>query len=133
MIMITTTTFKEVRVGEKFFHHGVQFIKTQNFQNGKKGATNLDTGEAVTDCTHWDSVQIELDSKQKNTPSKRKTLNMVVTDTDRYMDRCSDPIIIKITEEQKRLVEIMYDNNMLWDNLNIDFLDDVPIIDATEE
>ena len=34
---------------------------------------------------------------------------------------------------QKKLVEIMYDNNMLWDNLNIDFLDDVPIIDATEE
>ena len=49
------------------------------------------------------------------------------------MDRCSNPIIIKITEEQKRLVEIIYDNNMLWDNLNIDFLDDVPIIDATEE
>ena len=58
---------------------------------------------------------------------------MIVTDTDRYMDRCSNPIIIKITEEQKRLVEIIYDNNMLWDNLNIDFLDDVPIIDATEE
>ena len=131
--MITTTTFKEVKVGEKFFYHGFQYIKTQNLQNGKKGATNLDTGEAVTDCTHWNSVQIELDSKQKNTPSKRKTLNMAVTDTDRYMDRCSDPIIIKITEEQKRLVEIMYDNNMLWDNLNIDFLDDVPIIDATEE
>ena len=133
MIMITTTTFKEVRVGEKFFHHGVQFIKTQNFQNGKKGATNLDTGETVTDCTHWNAVQIELDPKKKNAPSKRKTLNMVVTNTDRYSDRCSDPIIIKITEEQRRLVEIMYDNNMLWDNLNIDFLDDVPIIDATEE
>ena len=133
MIMITTTTFKEVKVGENFFYHGFQYIKTQNMQNGKKGPTNLDTGEAVTDCTHWNSVQIELDSKQKNTPSKRKTLNMVVTDTDRYMDKCSNPTIIKITEEQKRLVEIMYDNNMLWDNLNIDFLDDVPIIDATEE
>ena len=133
MIMIATTTFKEVKVGEKFFYHGVQFIKTLNMQNGKKGATNLDTGEAVTDCTHWNSVQIELDPKKKNAPSKRKTINMVVTDTDRYSDRCSDPIIIKITEEQRRLVEIMYDNNMLWDNLNIDFLDDIPVIDATEE
>ena len=129
--MITTTTFKEVKVGEKFFHHGVQFIKTQNFQNGKKGATNLDTGEAVTDCNIWNAVQIELDPKKKNASPKRKIINMVITD--RYMDRCSNPIIIKITEEQKRLVEIMYDNNMLWDNLNIDFLDDVPIIDATEE
>ena len=133
MIMIATTTFKEVKVGEKFFYHGFQYIKTQNFQNGKKGATNLDTGEAITDCTYWNSIQIEIDPKKKNTLPKRKTLNMVVTDTDRYMDRCSNPIIIKITEEQKRLVEIMYDNNMLWDNLNIDFLDDVPIIDATEE
>ena len=133
MIMMTTTAFKEVKVGENFFYHGFQYIKTQNMQNGKKGATNLDTGEAVTDCTHWNSVQIELDPKKKNALPKRKTLNMVVTDTDRYMDRCSNPIIIKITEEQKRLVEIMYDNNMLCDNLNIDFLDDVPIIDATEE
>ena len=133
MIMLVTKTFKEIKVGEKFFHHGVQFIKTQNFQNGKKGATNLDTGEAVTDCNIWDAVQIEIDLKKEKTLPKRKTLNMVVTDTDRYMDRCSNPIIIKITEEQKRLVEIMYDNNMLWDNLNIDFLDDAPIIDATEE
>ena len=133
MIMLVTKTFKEIKVGEKFFYHGFQYIKTQNLQNGKKGATNLDTGEAVTDCTHWNAVQIELDPKKKNVPPKRKTINMVVTDTDRYSDRCSDPIIIKITEEQRRLVEIMYDNNMLWDNLNIDFLDDVPIIDATEE
>ena len=131
--MITTTTFKEIKVGEKFFYHGFQYIKTQNMQNGKKGATNLDTGEAVTDCNIWNAVQIELDPKKKNAPSKRKTINMVVTDTDRYSDRCSDPIIIKITEEQRKLVEIMYDNNMLWDNLNIDFLDDIPVIDATEE
>ena len=127
--MITTTTFKEVKVGEKFLYHGLQYIKTQNFQNGKKGATNLDTGEAVTDCNIWNAVQIELDPKKKNAFPNRKTLNMVVADT----DKCSDPIIIKITEEQKKLVEIMYDNNMLWNNLDIDFLDDVPIIDATEE
>ena len=133
MIMITTTTFKEIKVGEKFFYHGLRYIKTLNMQNGKKGATNLDTGEAVTDCTHWNSIQIELDPKKEKTSPKRKTINMVVTDTDRYSDRCSDPIIIKITEEQRRLVEIMYDNNMLWDNLNIDFLDDIPVIDATEE
>ena len=127
--MIATTTFKEVKVGEKFFYHGFQYIKTQNFQNGKKGATNLDTGEAVTDCNIWNAVQIELDPKKKNASPKRKTLTMIVVDT----DDCPDPVIIKITEEQKKLVEIMYDNNMLWDNLNIDFLDDVPIIDATEE
>ena len=129
MIMITTTTFKEVRVGEKFFHHGVQFIKTQNLQNGKKGATNLDTGEAVTDCNIWNAVQIEIDLKKKNTSPKRKTLNMVVTD----VDRGYEPIIIKITEEQRRLVDIMYDNDMLYESLNIDYLDEPPIIDATEE
>ena len=129
MIMITTTTFKEVKVGEKFFYHGSQYIKTQNLQNGKKGATNLDTGEAVTDCTHWNAVQIEVNPKKKNTLPKRKTINMIVSD----IDKCSDPIIIKITEEQKTLVEIMYDNNMLWDNLDIDYLDEIPVIDATEE
>ena len=129
MIMIATTTFKEVKVGEKFFYHGFQYIKTQNFQNGKKGATNLDTGEAVTDCNIWNAVQIEVNPKKKNTPPKRKTINMIVTDT----DDCYVPIIIKITEEQKKLVEIMYDNNMLYENLDIDFLDEMPIIDATEE
>ena len=129
MIMITTTTFKEVKVGEKFFYHGFQYIKTQNFQNGKKGATNLDTGEAVTDCNIWNSVQIEIDLKKKESVPKRKILNMVVTDTDRGYE----PIIIKITEEQRRLVDIMYDNDMLYDTLNINYLDEPPIIDATEE
>ena len=129
MIMLVTTSFKAIKVGVKFFYHGQKYIKTQNFQNGKKGATNLDTGEAVTDCNIWNAVQIEVDPKKENTSPKRKTINMIVSD----IDKCSDPIIIKITEEQRRLVEIMYDNNMLWDNLNIDFLDDVPVIDATEE
>ena len=129
MIMLVTKTFKEVRVGEKFFYHGIQFIKTQNFQNGKKGATNLDTGEAVTDCNIWNAVQIEIDLKKKELVPKRKILNMVVTDADRGYE----PIIIKITEEQRRLVDIMYDNDMLYDTLNINYLDEPPIIDATEE
>ena len=129
MIMVATTTFKEVKVGEKFFYHGFQYIKTQNLQNGKKGATNLDTGEAVTDCNIWNAVQIEIDLKKKNTSPNRKILNMVVTDADRGYE----PIIIKITEEQRRLVDIMYDNDMLYDTLNINYLDEPPIIDATEE
>ena len=129
MIMLVTKTFKEVKVGEKFFYHGFQYIKTQNLQNGKKGATNLDTGEAVTDCNIWNAVQIEIDLKKKNTSPKRKILNMVVTDADRGYE----PIIIKITEEQRRLVDIMYDNDMLYESLNIDYLDEPPIIDATEE
>ena len=129
MIMLVTKAFKEIKVGEKFFYHGFQYIKTQNMQNGKKGATNLDTGEAVTDCNIWDAVQIEIDLKKKESAPKRKILNMVVTDT----DRCYEPIIIKITEEQRRLVDIMHDNDMLWDTLNINYLDEPPIIDATEE
>ena len=129
MIMLVTKTFKEVKVGEKFFYHGFQYIKTQNMQNGKKGATNLDTGEAVTDCNIWNSVQIEIDLKKKESVPKRKILNMVVTEADRGYE----PIIIKITEEQRRLVDIMYDNDMLYESLNIDYLDEPPIIDATEE
>ena len=129
MIMIVTTTFKEVKVGEKFFYHGQKYIKTQNFQNGKKGATNLDTGEAVTDCNIWNAVQIEINPKKKELIPKRKIINMVITDS----DRSYEPIIIKITEEQRRLVDIMYDNDMLYESLNIDYLDELPIIDATEE
>ena len=129
MIMLVTTSFKAIKVGVKFFYHGLKYIKTQNFQNGKKGATNLDTGEAVTDCNCWHDIQVEVESKKKEFVPKRKTLNMMVVDT----DNCPDPIIIKITEEQKKLVEIMYDNNLLWDNLDIDFFDEMPIIDATEE
>ena len=127
--MLVTTSFKAIKVGEKFLYHGFQYIKTQNFQNGKKGATNLDTGETVTDCNIWNAVQIEVESKKKEFVPKKKILNMVVTD----VDRCYEPIIIKITEEQKRLVGIMYDNDMLYESLNIDYLDEPPIIDATEE
>ena len=127
--MLVTTSFKAIKVGVKFFYHGFQYIKTQNFQNGKKGATNLDTGEAVTDCNCWHDIQVEVESKKKEFVPKRKILNMIVTDTDdRYV-----PIIIKITEEQKKLVEIMYDNNMLYENLDINFLDEIPIINAIEE
>ena len=127
--MLVTKTFKEIKVGEKFFYHGSRYIKTQNFYNGKKGATNLDTGEVITDCNIWNAVQIEIDLKKKESVPKRKILNMVVTDT----DRCYEPIIIKITEEQRRLVDIMYDNDMLYESLNIDYLDEPPLIDATEE
>ena len=129
MIMLVTRTFKDIKVGEKFFYHGLKYIKTQNLQNGKKGATNLYTGEAVTDCTHWHEIQVEIDPKKKEFVPKKKILNMVVTDADRGFE----PIIIKITEEQRRLVDIMYDNDMLYDSLDIDFLDEIPIINATEE
>ena len=127
--MLVKRTFKDIKVGEEFFYHGLKYIKTQNFQNGKKGATNLDTGEAVTDCNCWHDIQVEVESKKKEFVPKRKILNMVVTDADRGYE----PIIIKITEEQKRLVGIMYDNDMLYESLNIDYLDEPPIIDATEE
>ena len=129
MIMLVNRTFKDIKVGEEFFYHGLKYIKTQNLQNGKKGATNLYTGEAVTDCTHWNSIQVEIDPKKKEFVPKRKILNMVVTDADRGFE----PIIIKITEEQRRLVDIMYDNDMLYDTLNINYLDEPPVIDATEE
>ena len=126
--MLVTTSFKAIKVGVKFFYHGLKYIKTQNFQNGKKGATNLNTGEAVTDCNCWRDIQVEDESKKESVP-KRKILNMVVTDADRGYE----PIIIKITEEQRRLVDIMYDNDMLYESLNINYLDEPPIIDATEE
>ena len=128
MIMLVKTSFKAIKVGVKFFYHGLKYIKTQNFQNGKKGATNLNTGEAVTDCNCWRDIQVEDESKKESVP-KRKILNMVVTDADRGYE----PIIIKITEEQRRLVDIMYDNDMLYESLNINYLDEPPIIDATEE
>ena len=127
--MLVTTTFKEIKIGVKFFYHNMKYIKTINPQNGKKGATNLYTGEVVTDCNGWHDIQVEIDPKKEEFVPKRKTLNMVVTD----VDRGYEPIIIKITEEQRRLVDIMYDNDMLYDTLNINYLDEPPIIDATEE
>ena len=127
--MLVKRTFKDIKVGEEFFYHGLKYIKTLNLQNGKKGATNLYTGEAVTDCNGWRDIQVEIDPKKKEFIPKKKILNMVVTDADRGFE----PIIIKITEEQRRLVDIMYDNDMLYDTLNINYLDEPPIIDATEE
>ena len=129
MIMLVITTFKEIKIGVKFFYHNMKYIKTINPQNGKKGATNLYTGEVVTDCNGWHDIQVEIDPKKKEFIPKRKILNMVVTD----VDRGYEPIIIKITEEQRRLVDIMYDNDMLYDTLNINYLDEPPVIDATEE
>ena len=127
--MLVITTFKEIKIGVKFFYHNMKYIKTINPQNGKKGATNLYTGEVVTDCNGWHDIQVEIDPKKKEFIPKRKILNMVVTD----VDRGYEPIIIKITEEQRKLVDIMYDNDMLYDTLNINYLDEPPVIDATEE
>ena len=45
--------FADVPVGGKFFYMGYDYLKTKNYQNGKLGAVNVNSGQYWSDCSHW--------------------------------------------------------------------------------
>lgn len=113
------TSFKNVKVGGRFYHDGFEYIKICNHQNGKIGAVNVCTGTHMTDCANW---MVEVPIK----PTKEHKIAV-------FTFEFSDPVIMRITEEQKRIIEILYDCDVINGDINVDFNDDSFIIDATKE
>lgn len=118
------TSFKNVKVGGRFYHDGFEYIKICNHQNGKIGAVNVTTGTHMTDCANW-MVEVPI----KPTKENRKAEHKIAVFTFEF----SDPVIMRITEEQKRIIEILYDYDVISDDVTIDFKDDTFIVDATKE
>lgn len=120
------TSFKNVKNGERFFYNGWEYIKIYCPQNGKIGAVELNSGTHITDCANW---MVEVPSK----PTKEKAKdndNEIAIFTYEFDD---EPTIMRITKEQKRIIEILYDYDILSDDISVDFKSDTFIVDATKE
>ena len=120
------TSFKNVKIGGRFYFDGFEYIKICNHQNGKIGAVNVCTGTHMTDCANW---MVEVPIK----PTKEKTKdndNEIAIFTYEFDD---EPTIMRITKEQKRIIEILYDYDILCDDISVDFKSDTFIVDATKE
>lgn len=120
------TSFKNVAIGGRFYFDGFEYIKICNHQNGKIGAVNVCTGTHMTDCANW-MVEVPI----KPTKEKKKDSQIAVF-TFEFGEE-NPPVIMRITEEQKRIIEILYDYDILTDDVDVNFKDDTFIIDATKE
>lgn len=120
------TSFKNVKVGGRFYHDGFEYIKICNHQNGKISAVNICTGTHITDCANW-MVEVPIKpTKEKKTEQD----NEIAIFTYEFDD---EPTIMRITKEQKRIIEILYDYDILCDDISVDFKSNTFIVDATKE
>ena len=117
--------FADVPVGGKFLYQGFDFLKTKNYQSGKLGAVNVNTGQYCSDCSHW-QVVILNEQPPKNAPKNK--VQVLLT-----YDYNEDPALFTMTDEQFYLFRILYDNNFLGDDANYTIMDsDINNYDATK-
>lgn len=119
------TNFNDVKIGERFFYDGWEYIKTCCPRTGEIGAVDLHSGTHSTNCEKWRG---EFSIK----PTKEKKMEQ---DNEIAIFTCDDddPMIIRITKEQKRIIEILYDHDILCYDINVNFTSDTFIVDATKE
>ena len=110
--------FADVPVGGKFLYQGFDFLKTKNYQSGKLGAVNVNTGQYCSDCSHWQVVIFDAQSP-KNAPSSAKDKVQILLTYD-YND---EPALFTMTDEQYYLFRILYDNNFLGDDVHYTIMD----------
>lgn len=120
------TSFKNVAIGGRFFYDGWEYIKIYCPQSGKIGAVDLYSGTHITDCANW---MVELPTK----PTKEKKKDSQIAVFTFEFGEGNPPVIMRITEEQKRIIEILYDYDILTDDVDVNFKDDTFIVDATKE
>ena len=120
--------FADVPVGGKFLYQGFDFLKTKNYQSGKLGAVNVNTGQYCSDCSHW-QVVIPDAQPLKNAPSPVKNKVQVLL----TYDYNEEPALFTMTDEQFYLFRILYDNNFLGGDANYTIMDsDINNYDATK-
>ena len=131
------TSFNNVKIGERFFHNGWEYIKICCPESGTVGAVELYSGTYYTtdcensDCGNWlVDVPTLIDVPTKQTKEKKTK-----QDNEIAIFTCDDddPIIIRITKEQKRIIEILYDYDILCYDININFKSGTFVVDATKE
>lgn len=120
------TSFKNVKIGERFFYEGFEYIKTFNSENGsKKGAVRICSGAYMTDCEKW-IVEVPIKSTKEKKTEQDSEIAIFTCDDD-------DPVIIRITKEQKRIIEILHDYDILCYDINVNFKSEPFVVDATKE
>ena len=118
--------FADVPVGGKFFYHGFDYLKTKNYQSGKLGAVNVNTGEYCSDCSHWQVVVLDTQlSEEAPSPSKVQVLLTY--------DYNEEPAFFTMTAEQLNLFRILYNNDFLGDDVHYTIINsDINSYDATK-
>lgn len=122
-------SFNNVEVGGRFFYNGEEYIKTYNPQKEEFGVVHICTGTYRVDCTSWIGeapIKPTKPTKEKETGQD----NEIAIFTYEYDD---DSAMIRITKEQKRIIEILHDHDILCPDINVNFKSDTLIVDATKE
>ena len=118
------TNFNDVKTGERFFYNGWEYMKTCCLWTGEIGAIDLHSGMLLTNCSKW-MVKVPKQTKEKRT-EQGSEIAIFTCDDD-------DPIIMRITKEQKKIIKILHDYNILCYDINVNFKSDTFVIDATKE
>ena len=119
------TNFNDVKIGERFFYDGWEYIKTCCPRTGEIGAVDLHSGTHSTNCSKW-RVEFSI----KPTKEKKKDSQIAVFT---FIWEDNPPLALRITEEQKRLIEILHNYGVFTDDVEVNFKDDTLIVDATKE
>ena len=118
--------FADVPVGGKFFYQGSEYLKTKNYQSGKLGSVNVETGVSWSDCSHWCVTICDTQGLRDTCPSSK--VQVILTYA--YND---DPAIFTMTDEQFNLFKILYENDFLGEDVSYTVInDDIAHFDATE-
>src|SRR5574344_340927 len=119
------TSFKNVKIGERFYFDGFEYIKVFNSENGKKGAVRVCSGAYMANCENW-NVEVPIQQTKEKKTEQDSEIAIFTCDDD-------DPIIIRITKEQKKIIKILHDYDILCYDINVNFKSDTFVIDATKE
>lgn len=123
-------SFNNIAIGVRFFYDGAEYIKTYNPQNDEVGAVHICTGTYKVDCANWiGEIPIKPTKEKKTEQDDEIAIFTYVFDD----NPATDPTMIRITKEQKRIIEILYDYDILCPDINVNFKSDTLIIDATKE
>ena len=99
----------------------------------RKGAVRICSGAYMTNCEKWLVEPVELPTKsvKEEEKAKEKDIQMVVFTSE--LRESNSSVVMRITEEQKRIIEILYDYDFLAGDIEVNFKDDTFIVDATKE
>src|SRR5574344_750344 len=100
------TSFKNVKIGERFYFDGFEYIKVFNSENGKKGAVRVCSGAYMANCENW---KVEAPIKPTR---EEKNDNWIAVFTFKLWED-NPPVIMRITEEQQRIIEILHNYDII--------------------
>lgn len=105
------TNFNDVKIGERFYYDGCDYIKTCDPKNGKTGAMHICTGTYRTDCENWKVISPTQPTKEKEEGLHKYRLFSTYDETLDW---------VEITDEQIRLLEYLQSEELLCDEVDFE-------------